>query len=104
MSTQVEVFDQGDIILVRVPISFKRRCGRKEIVMPAGYREPRQKAEDPRVIALARGFLWQRLLDSGKYATMQELADEIEVSQTLVATHLRLVLMQPGEVEIILKG
>jgi hypothetical protein len=56
------------------------------------------------VQALARAWGWQKLLESGKYATLAELADAERISRSYVSRVLRLTLLAPDIVERILDG
>jgi hypothetical protein len=56
------------------------------------------------VKALARAFRWRKMLDTGVYATLEELARAKGVSATYVTRMLRLTLLAPEIVEAILDG
>ena len=64
-------------ITVRVPLSIRRRPGRKTVVTPG--RDSAEAAHptraDPALVkALARAFRYQRLLDKVLYASISEMA------------------------------
>ena len=64
---RVEPGTDGQTVGIRVPMEFKRRGGRKEIILPpdaatAADVGPRR----PIVGALARAYKWQRMLDTVK--------------------------------------
>ncbi len=60
---------------VRVPFAIRKRSGRKLVIMPDGEtRRPRPRVDSAPVKALARAHRWQRLLESGEYASITELA------------------------------
>ena len=63
-----------ETITVRVPFRLVKRGGRKEMHLPPGV-QPSRKADSALVKALARAFRWQRMLESGKFATIAELAE-----------------------------
>ena len=63
--------------------------------LPEGASKTR-KADNTLVKALARAFRWKRMLESGEFTTMAELADMTRV--------LRLTLLAPDVVEAILDG
>lgn len=51
--------------------------------------------------ALARAFDWQELLDSGRYASITELAEALGLDRSYVGRILRLTLLAPDIVEAI---
>ncbi len=64
-------------ITVRVPLTIRRRPGRKMVVTPVqGDAEATlpTRADPALVKALARAFRYQRLLDEGRYASISEMA------------------------------
>ena len=56
------------------------------------------------VKALARAFRWRKMLDTGMYATLEELARAKGVNATYVRQILRLTLLAPEIVEAIPGG
>jgi hypothetical protein len=56
------------------------------------------------VKALARAHRWQRMLESGEYGTLAEMADAERISGSYVSRILRLTLLAPDIVERILDG
>lgn len=92
---------------VKVPIAFRRRRGRKRIMTPEGTeltRPPGPEIDNALVKAIARAFRWQRMLESGEYATLQELARAERIGPSYVSRVLRLTLLSPALVEDILAG
>ena len=64
----------SDTVTVHVPFRMVKRGGRKEMVLPANA--PAQRKTDNTIIkALARAFRWKRMLESGEFTTMAELAE-----------------------------
>ena len=57
-----------------------------------------------RVKALAGAFRWQRRLDTGVHATLENLARAKSVNATYVSRILRLTLLAPEIVEAIIEG
>jgi hypothetical protein len=53
---------------------------------------------------LARAFRWKRLLDSGEFATIAELAEREGIAPSYMTRVLRLTLLAPDIVEAILDG
>ena len=92
---------------VFVPMAFRRIGGRKRIVLPDGslYNpETRVPVESPIVRSLARAFRWRRLLESGRHASINELAKAERVDRAFASRMLRLTLLAPDIVEAILAG
>jgi len=90
---------------IRVPMEFKVRGGRKEIVLPpdAATAEP-PKPQQPLVLALAKAHQWQKMIESGDVGSLDELARENRVDPSYVARILRLATLAPDIVEAILNG
>ena len=87
-------------------MTWRRRGGRKVIVAPPGSDDwaPPPKIDGALVKALARAHRWRRLLESGAYGTLAELADAERISRSYVCRVLRLTLLAPDIVERILDG
>ncbi len=100
-------------VTVSVPLTIRRRGGRKQIIGPDGaVARPGECGVgvvpvrgDPALIkALARGFRWRRMLEEGRYASISEMAKAEGVERGYVGTLLRLTLLAPEMVEAILNG
>jgi hypothetical protein len=96
-------------ITVQVPLTIRRRPGRKTIVTPQGApafelsTTPR-RADPAMVKALARSFRWKQMLDAGRYASISEIAEKERIDRGYVGSVLRLTLLAPDIVEAILDG
>jgi hypothetical protein len=94
----------AETITVHVPFRLVKRGGRKEMVLPVGRPTPRQ-TDDTQVKALARAFRWKRMLESGEFATIAELAEgEKKIAPSYLTRVLRLTLLAPDIVEAIFNG
>ena len=94
-------------ITVRVPLAIRRRPGRKTVVTPVsrqGGTVMQSHAYPALVKALARAHRWQRLLEEGRFASVQELAEAERVSLSYISRILRLTMLAPDIVERILDG
>jgi hypothetical protein len=94
-------------ITVRVPLSIRRRPGRKTVVSPHGgpaEAPVRSRADLAMLKALARAFRWKRLLETGRYASISEIATAEKIDRGYVGSVLRLTLLAPDIVEAILDG
>ena len=64
-------------ITVKVPLTIRRRGGRKQIITPdgaSGWVSPRARIDNTIIKAIARGFRWRKLLETGVYGTLEEIA------------------------------
>ena len=94
-------------ITVRVPLTIRRRPGRKTVVTPvvgASEAAVPMRADPALVKALARAFRYQRLLDGGRYASISEMAAGERIERGYLGTLLRLTLIAPDIMEAILDG
>jgi hypothetical protein len=94
-------------ITVRVPFKIRRRPGRKTVVTPVVDGLPTQTTTraDPALLkALARAFWYQRMLDSGKYTTIGEMAAGEKLDRGYLGRLLQLTLLAPDLVEAIVDG
>ena len=99
--------DDAQDIAVHVPMTFKRRSGRKEIVVPDGLEHAPESGPDYHealVIAISRAHRWKRLLDDGKYPSVATMAQALKMNRYHMARLLRLTLLAPDIVEAILDG
>ena len=95
----------GETITVHIPMTFRKRGGRKLVVTPDGAAwAPRPRVDNAMVKALARAFRWRRMLDDGVHATLEDLARAKGVARPYVSRVLRLTLLAPEIVEAILDG
>jgi hypothetical protein len=97
----------GTTLVVRIPMRFQRRGGRKRIVAPDGSAivpTSKPQPDGTLVKALARAHRWQRMLESGDYGTLAELAAAERISRSYVCRVLRLTLLAPDIAEQILDG
>ena len=92
-----------DTVTLYVPFRVVKRGGPKEMRLPEGAAQTRQ-TDNTLVKALARAFRWKRMLESGKFATIGELAEKEGIAFTYLARVLRLTLLAPNLVEAILDG
>ena len=94
-------------ITVQVPLTIRRRPGRKTVVTPVldgGEATLPTRADPALVKALARAFRYQRLLDEGRYASISEMAKAEKIERGYLGTLLRLTLLAPHIVEAIIDG
>lgn len=92
-----------ETVTVHVPFRLVKRGGRKEIRLPDGA-SSRSKMDNTLVKALARAFRWKRMLESGEFTTIAELAEHEGIAPSYMTRVLRLTLLAPCIVEEILDG
>ena len=98
---------QGDTLVVRIPMRFRRQGSRKRILAPDGsdLAPPARAQPDGTLVkALARAWRWQRQLDSGVYVSLSEIAAAEKLSPSYVSRIARLALLAPDIIEAILAG
>lgn len=96
-----------DVVSIEIPMTFKKRGGRKVIVLPDGshgHPEPAATIDNTMVKAIARAFRWQRLLENGTYTCLDDIARSEKIGASFVSRYHRLVLLAPDIVEAILDG
>lgn len=92
-----------ETVTIHVPFRIVKRGGRKEMQLPEGA--PSQRSPDEALVkALARAFRWKRMLESGEFATIAELAERERIAPSYMTRVLRLTLLSPDIVEAILNG
>jgi hypothetical protein len=107
MMPGVETKLEGTTLIVRIPMRFQRRGGRKRILAPDGSElAPATKPhpDGTLVKAVARAWRWQRMLDDGRYSSVTEISEAEGINKSYVSRILRLALLAPDLVEAILGG
>jgi hypothetical protein len=105
MRNPTTISADAQTITVHIPMTFRKRGGRKLVVTPDGAEwAPRPRVDNAMVKALARAFRWRKLLDTGVHATLEDFARARGVNATYVSRILRLTLLAPEIVEAILDG
>lgn len=97
----------GDQIIVTIPVKFFRRNGRQMVKSQAGgdgSRETRTGINTELATAIAKAYRWQDQLESGEYATLEDLATANGVDRTYIGRLLKLTSLSPDLVDEILEG
>ncbi len=105
--TDARLSDDGGTLIVRVPMTFAKRGGRKSVISPDGVStvvSSVPRVDSTMVKALARAFRWRKLLETGVYSTIDEMAASEKINSSYVCRVLRLTLLAPDIVEAILDG
>jgi hypothetical protein len=102
----VETRLDGTTLVIRIPMRFQRRAGRKRIVAPDGSAMPTLKPQPNGTIvkALARAWRWQKQLDEGIYSSVSEIGDAENISKSYVSRILRLALLAPDTIEMTIEA
>ncbi len=95
-------------VTVRIPISIRKRGGRKLVLAPNGttdsWAAPSRRIDNAMIKAVARAFRWREQLENGTHATIVEIAAAEKINESYVGRVLRLTLLAPDIVEAILGG
>jgi hypothetical protein len=92
-------------LTVHVPLTIQRRGGRKLVIAPEGSAVAVPARVDSTLVkAMARAFRWRRMLEDGRYGTIDEIAAAEKINDSYVSRVLRLTLLAPDIIEAILDG
>ena len=97
----------GRTITVHIPITLRHQGGRKQVVTPPGAAPwiPTPSRVDNTIIkAIVRAHRWRDMLESGRYATVRDLAKAESINESYLGRILRLTLLSPTLTEAILEG
>lgn len=96
----------GDTVTVHIPVVFRQRAGRKQIVGPLGSApwSPAPRVDTALLKAIVRAHRWREMLESGTYSRAADLAKAEKVNDSYVSRILRLTLLSPDIVEAIVSG
>jgi hypothetical protein len=94
------------VVTIKVRFAVRKRGGRKLVLVPDGVPVPpaAPHIDSTLVKAIARAFRWQKMLETGRYATIREIARAERINPSYVSRVLRLTLLAPATVEAILDG
>ena len=97
----------GRTISVHIPITLRHQGGRKQVVTPADTAPwiPRAARIDSTLVkAVVRAHRWRDLLESGRHATVRDLAKAECINESYLSRILRLTLLAPAIIQSILEG
>jgi hypothetical protein len=97
---------EPETILVQIPFRITKRGGRKRMVTPDGSALPqaREQPDSALVKALARAFRWKHLIESGEFATINDLAANEGIAPSYMTRVMRMTLLAPETIEAIVEG
>jgi hypothetical protein len=97
----------GRSITVHIPIKLRHQGGRKQVVTPAGatpWIPTPRRVDNTLVKAIVRAHRWRDMLESGRHATVRDLAKAEVINESYLGRVLRLTLLSPTIIEAILEG
>ena len=96
----------GHTVTVHIPVIFRQRAGRKQILGPSGSApwSPAPRVDTALLKAIVRAHRWREMLESGEYSSAAELAKAEKVNDSYLSRVLRLTLLAPEIVEAIVAG
>jgi hypothetical protein len=89
------------VVTIKVPFAVRKRGGRKLVLAPDGAPVPplAPQVNSTLVNAIARAFRWQKMLETGRYPTIKEIANAEKINPSYVSRVLRLTLLAPAIVK-----
>jgi hypothetical protein len=97
----------GRTMVVRIPISFRKQGGRRQVVTPANaapWTVKPDRVDTTMVKAIVRAHRWRDMLETGRYSTLRELTQAEKINESYLARILRLTLLSPSITGAILSG
>ena len=97
----------GRTITVHIPMTLRHQGGRKQVVTPAGatpWIPTPSRVDNTIVKAIVRAHRWRDMLESGRYATLRDLAKAEVINESYLGRILRLTLLSPAIIDAILAG
>ena len=97
----------GRTISVHIPITLRHQAGRKQVVTPADAAPwiPRATRIDSTLVkAVVRAHRWRDMLESGRHATVRDLAKAESINESYLSRVLRPTLLAPAIIQSILEG
>ena len=89
----------GRTMMVHIPITLRHQGGRKQVVTPAGatpWIPTRSRVDNTIVKAIVRAHRWREMLESGRHATVRDLAKAEAINESYLGRVLRLTLLSPA--------
>ena len=95
-----------EIVSINVPMTFRRRGGRKLIIAPDGTVGTPAKdvvIGNSMIRALAQAFRWRMLFEKGIYGSLDEIGRKEKLAESYISRTMRLTLLAPDIIEMILE-
>lgn len=100
--------DEEPGIIIDIPLEYRRRSGRKEIVLPNDDAHPsgtgRPSFQESLVITLARVHRWKKLIEDGRFGSITDIARSVGLDPSFAARLMKLTHLAPDIVECIIRG
>ena len=93
--------------VIRIPMKLRRMGGRKQVIVPSGLDgagPTPPPVQRPLAIAIARGYRWRDLLETGAFPSVLALANKVGADPSFIRRHIRLTCISPRLIEAILDG
>lgn len=85
-----------DTIRILIPLKLRKKNGRPKILPPAENGRSTEQTQDPHILrAIGRAWSWRRRMETGEFATIQELAEAVGLAERHVSRQLRLAYLAP---------
>jgi len=108
MNSGVQVDAEADAVVVRIPLKLHKRSNRgRKLMVIAGDKlaRPVARHEHATILkALGRAYRWKRMLESGEFASITDLAKAEKINHAYLRRILRLTLLSPEITEALLRG
>lgn len=110
LSEGVEIIAEGGTVTVRMSLHHRKQGGRKVVIGEGQSTNTptRRNSLDGRhrtiLKALGRAHRWKRMLESGEFSSITDLAAVEKINHSYLRRILRLTLLSPAIVERILDG
>ena len=93
-------------IRITVPVTFRRRGGRKLIMAPEGMAAAKTtlRPDDTLIHGIAKAHRWQAMYERGHFASLEAFAEKHRLNKSYAARVMRLNLLAPDIREAILDG
>jgi hypothetical protein len=105
-ASRTSLSKDGHTVTVHIPVTFRQRAGRKQILGPSGSApwSPTPRVDTALLKAIVRAHRWREMLENGEYTSAAELAKAEKVNDSYLSRILRLTLLAPEIVEAIIAG
>ena len=105
-ASRASLSKDGRTVTVHIPVTFRQRAGRKQILSPSGSApwSSAPRVDTALLKAVVRAYRWREMLESGEYSSAAELAKAEKVNDSYLSRVLRLTLLAPEIVEAIVAG
>jgi hypothetical protein len=103
---EIRILENGNV-LISIPIAIQNNSGKRKISSPApldGEAQDVFPTDNVLLTTIARAYCWQSMIDSGKFASVRELAKAIGMDESYVSKMMRLNFLSPRIVQVLLNG